>query len=307
MDDAPMLLTDKGKPDTTARHVLQVLAEHADKRGTGARPSLMRIQYRTGYDRRTVQRALRRLEDAKLIEPTSVMNGCTVYRLVMTTKRPAGDWTALEREEDRQREVDAERQRRYRSRSRVTDANAVTVTDAESVTADECHGVSVRTSRTQNPDVTDATPPEPSVEHVSEPSLSPRVPQPPEETPPTRDERETMAAPEHLTPVQQIVRQAAVVPVDEERPFIAWMTVKHPDKGAGWWQTVARNGHLAGHVADWRASKTTAPAAASGIPKWCEHCGDDNPAARFNPRFRRKSDGSLCGDCHPEMVGSTAA
>ena len=57
MDHAPMPRTEKGKPDTTARHVLQALAEHASPTGTDAHPSVLRIQYRTGYDRTTVQRA----------------------------------------------------------------------------------------------------------------------------------------------------------------------------------------------------------------------------------------------------------
>ena len=68
MDHAPMLRTEKGKPDTTARHVLQALAEHASPTGTDAHPSVLRIQYRTGFDRVTVQRALRRLEKGGLIE-----------------------------------------------------------------------------------------------------------------------------------------------------------------------------------------------------------------------------------------------
>lgn len=45
----------------------------------------------------------------------------------------------------------------------------------------------------------------------------------------------------------------------------------------------------------------TPPAAApsaGGLPPWCGECGDDNPAAQFNPRFRTR-DGAACPACHP--------
>jgi hypothetical protein len=300
MDDAPMLQTDKGKPDTTARHVLQVLAEHASKTGTNARPSLMRIQYRSGYDRRTVQRALRRLEAAGLITPTGVISGCTVYRLSMGTTRPASDWKELEAEEARQRDVDAERQRRYRSRSRVTDANAVTVTDAESVTADERHALSVRTSRTQNPDVTDATPPEPSVEHVREPSLSSRVPQQPIE-PPAPVERETVASTDKATTAQRIVRAAGVVSAEEEQEFIAWVRVKYPPAGPQFWRKVGDQGDLPELVEAWRNSQPSRPRF-SLLPDWCGHCNRGIQPATIAERLTETTDGRIepCRACHPK-------
>lgn len=301
MDDAPMLLTDKGKPDTTARHVLQVLAEHANKQGANARPSLMRIQYRSGYDRRTVQRALRRLEDARLIQPTGVVNGCTVYRLALATKRPAGDWAALEKEENRQREVDAERQRRYRSRGRVTDANAVTVTDAESVTPDDRHALSVRTSRTQNPDVTDATPPEPSVEHVSEPSsLSSHASQEPT-VPPVSVERETVASTDKPTTAQRIVRAAGLLTANEETAFIAWVRVKHAPAAPAFWRKVEAEGDLPELVEAWRASQPMRPTL-SLIPDWCGHCNRGNQPASIAERLTETTDGRIepCRACHPK-------
>lgn len=134
MDDAPMLLTLKGKPDTTSRHVLQALAEFAHADGTEARPSLLRVQYRSGYDRRTVQRALRRLEDGKLITAKGLVNGCTNYTLEMSRVRPASDWASLKAEEERERAAAADRQRRARAR-RVTHSDDVTsdgVTDSAS-------------------------------------------------------------------------------------------------------------------------------------------------------------------------------
>jgi len=140
-----MLRTDKGKPDTTARHVLQVLAEHAHKDGSNARPSVLRIQYRTGYDRRTVQRALRRLEAAKLIAARGVVNGCTSYTLDLTLRRPAADWKALEAEEEELRQATAARVRKHREKRRVTHSSDVTVTHSDDVTdGDVTHSDDVR-------------------------------------------------------------------------------------------------------------------------------------------------------------------
>ncbi|MET9819620.1 helix-turn-helix domain-containing protein [Streptomyces sp. NPDC006355] len=138
MDDAPMLRTEKGKPDTTARNVLQVLAEHADKRGRNARPSVIKIRYRTGYERRTVQRALRRLEDAGLIKATGTHGDVTVYALALHVTRPASDWADLMAEEERDKEAARERQRKARAKraaaASVTHPDAVTVTDSNDVT-----------------------------------------------------------------------------------------------------------------------------------------------------------------------------
>ena len=155
MDQAPMPRTEKGKPDTTARHVLQVLAEHASPTGANVHPSVLRIQYRTGYDRTTVQRALRRLEKAGLITKDGTTEGRTRYALAMELRRSATDWSDLEREEDDFRAAAAERKRRSRSKGvthaesvTVTDSEGVTVTHAESVT-DGCHALKVRSSRTE--------------------------------------------------------------------------------------------------------------------------------------------------------------
>lgn len=139
MDDAPMLLTDKGKPDTTARGVLHALAEHAHKNGKGAHPSVLRLQYRTGYDRRTVQRALRRLEDGKLIAADGIVGGRTAWRLNLKSVRPASDWADLEAEEESFRASTAERKRRSRAKA---------VTHSDDVTgADVTHSASGRHAR----------------------------------------------------------------------------------------------------------------------------------------------------------------
>ncbi|MFE0727903.1 hypothetical protein ACFW2X_06565 [Streptomyces antibioticus] len=133
MDDAPMLKTGAGRPDSTARHVLQVLAEHARPDGSNAHPSILRIQYRTGYDERTVQRAERRLEAGGLIRRTGTRQGRPVWKLQMHLRRPEFDWAELEAEAEEGRKQAAERQRRARQK-RVTSSEAVTVTHGESVT-----------------------------------------------------------------------------------------------------------------------------------------------------------------------------
>ncbi len=133
MDDAPMLRTDKGRPDSTARHVLQVLAEHARPDGSNSHPSNLRIQYRTGYDERTIQRALRRLETGGLIKRQGAVQGRTKWKLQMHLRRPEFDWAELEDEAEAARQQAAERQRRARAK-RVTQSESVTVTHGESVT-----------------------------------------------------------------------------------------------------------------------------------------------------------------------------
>ena len=133
MDDAPMLRTDTGRPDSTARHVLQVLAEHARPDGSNSHPSILRIQYRTGYDERTVQRALRRLEAGGLIKQQGTVQGRKKWRLQLHVQRPEFDWAELEAEAEDAKKQAAERQRRARQK-RVTQSEAVTVTGGESVT-----------------------------------------------------------------------------------------------------------------------------------------------------------------------------
>lgn len=176
-----MLLTSRGKPDTTARHVLQALAEHAHKDGTGAYPSVLRIQYRTGYDERTVQRALRRLEDGKLIAAEGAVNGRTKWRLSLRLRRPASDWEELEADAEADRAAAAERKRRSRAK-RVTHSDDVTVTHSECVTdADVTHSESGR-HELQMRDVTHSA----SGRHALNAPLTTNQPslQPPENQPP---------------------------------------------------------------------------------------------------------------------------
>lgn len=54
---------------------------------------------------------------------------------------------------------------------------------------------------------------------------------------------------------------------------------------------------LTRHADHWQPA-----AAAAGkpyLPPWCGECGDENPAARYNARFRRRSE-QPCPGCHPD-------
>jgi DNA-binding transcriptional ArsR family regulator len=62
--------------------VLLALADHAHDDGTSVHPSVDRIAWKTDLQRRTVQRALRSLENTGLIEAvTAARNRPTEYRL----------------------------------------------------------------------------------------------------------------------------------------------------------------------------------------------------------------------------------
>jgi hypothetical protein len=105
-----------------------------------------------------------------------------------------------------------------------------------------------------------------------------------------------------LSVAEQVVRDSGVVADDERETFISWINNQHQPRGPAWWRTVAKNGDLGELAEKWRAEQTTA---APTIPAWCGHCGDDNPAARLNPRFRQR-DGQPCPDCHPDTRRSEA-
>lgn len=171
--DAPMLLTPAGKPDTTARFVLTVFAEHADKNGRNTFPGPARVKFATGLDVRTVERVVRRLEDGKLLERDGMTAvGAVRWRVNMDLHRPISDWEEIEAAAAAERVAVAGRVRKHRARREpeapVTDAGSVTdggaVTDPASVTRDhvtdsECvrNGFEVRY-------VTDAAPGEPPLE-----------------------------------------------------------------------------------------------------------------------------------------------
>lgn len=185
LHDAPMLRTARGKPDESARFVLVDLAEHADADGVGTYPSLDHIEAATGYDERTIQRALRRLERAGLIARDGTTRAGTVrWKLALEKTRPKSDLAEIEAARAAKREANAARVRRHRARVSRSDVDPVdnpaetaSVTHSASVTSgDVTDSASVRTDSASVRNalrvryVTHSTPPEPSVGTVREPS-----------------------------------------------------------------------------------------------------------------------------------------
>lgn len=57
-----------------------------------------------------------------------------------------------------------------------------------------------------------------------------------------------------------------------------------------------------------KAPQQPAAKRGSSLPRWCGICGDGNPAAEFNAKFRTAPGGSKsCPDCHPDTRTATAA
>jgi hypothetical protein len=119
--DAPMLLTDKGLPDSTSRHVLVVLAEAAHKDGSGSYPSIQRIRYATGFDTRVIKRALKRLQDGGLIAEDGEVSGHTQWKLAISLKRPEmEDKKELSAKDAARRRAEREYRRVYRAKGKAT-------------------------------------------------------------------------------------------------------------------------------------------------------------------------------------------
>lgn len=136
--EAPMLLTPAGKPDTTARFVLVVFAEHADKDGRNAYPGPARVKFVTGLDVRTVERVVRRLEDGKLLERDGLTGaGSVKWKLRIDLVRPASDWEEIEAAQQAEREAVATRVKKHRAAR----TPAPPVTDPASVTGGETEGL----------------------------------------------------------------------------------------------------------------------------------------------------------------------
>lgn len=189
MYDAPRLMNDAGKPDVTARDVLFVLAEKAHADGTNAFPSSELIADVTGLDDATIRRAIRRLEDAKLIERDGKRpRGAIVWRLNMSLIRAVSHREQRTLDEAARRAATAERVRRTRAnqaaekaekeaakragaaRVTVTDpvtssADGVVVTRTDPVTSSRdgggVTGSASACNRISVPEVTGAVPPEP--------------------------------------------------------------------------------------------------------------------------------------------------
>lgn len=188
MNDAPMLRTDKGKPDTTARHLLAALAEHAHPNGREAYPAVPLLQWKTGYSRRTVQEALGRLEGAGLIKATGMKRGSTVYALALHLTRPASDKAEISAATEQRRAATAERVRRHRAKD-VTPSDSVTVTPPNDVTEPEVTPFDGVRNAVEQRSVTPSDAPKPSVEPSGK-SLSPHLPQQTRDSPAAPGERE---------------------------------------------------------------------------------------------------------------------
>lgn len=184
LGESPMLLTDKGKNDASARAVLCSLAEHANEYGANSHPSVLRIQFETGYDERTVQRALDRLVLAKLIEQTGVtFSGTIVWKLDMSRVRPVDEWELMKARAEEKKASEAARVKAYRDRKASPESASgdESRTDTESVRTDSL------TVRTDFKSVrTDGTPPEPLRNHQENHQGEPPTGERPPRTPPNR-------------------------------------------------------------------------------------------------------------------------
>jgi DNA-binding transcriptional regulator YhcF (GntR family) len=114
-NEAPMLLTEKGKPDITARQILVALADKAHMDGTNAYPSVLRLHFMTGVDDRTIPRVLARLETAGLIVHVRTMpTGNKNWTLQMWRKRPESEWEDLQAAAEKIKRIESERRQARR-------------------------------------------------------------------------------------------------------------------------------------------------------------------------------------------------
>ncbi len=108
-----------GKPDSVAQHVLLVLATFADKEGR-ARPGLSTLTSETYLSDDTVDGALSRLENAKLISRGGSFNGTTVWMLNLSVGPDGAMDGELQERRERARIKRNERQQRYADRRKMT-------------------------------------------------------------------------------------------------------------------------------------------------------------------------------------------
>lgn len=116
--EAPMLRTEAGNPDSTARQVLVVYAERADKFGCSSYPGAPLVSEATGLDERTVERAVRRLETAGLLIRDGLSKyGNTNWRLNLAAKRPESERESLRigRDAEKRRQSKLRQERRLRA------------------------------------------------------------------------------------------------------------------------------------------------------------------------------------------------
>ncbi len=145
---SPLLLTEKHKPDTTARQVLAVLAEHANPDGGNAFPSVLRIRYATGFDDRTIDRALLRLQRAGLTRLSGrTPEGTRIWALQLGVVRDECEWDEMVAEADAVRVLESARRKARRHRSSSGD---------ELVPTDGVRELEDRMSGTQSTDIRDS-------------------------------------------------------------------------------------------------------------------------------------------------------
>lgn len=182
LDEAPMLRTEKGKPDTTARAVLVARAERADEHGRNSHAGIVDIIWRTGYDERTIQRAEDRLEQAGLLVRRGTTRfGTTRWDLDMTKRRDPAERDEIEAAIEQRRSGNAARERARRERQRAALATAEEPrVDSPSTRVDSpSTHVDLGDTRVDSASArVDAVPPEP-------PSNRPGTPREPSEEPPT--------------------------------------------------------------------------------------------------------------------------
>ncbi|MEU0883655.1 hypothetical protein ABZ345_34060 [Lentzea sp. NPDC005914] len=174
----PLLMRGNGTPDTTAHHVLLVMATFADPDGTNVRPSVATLTKESHFAKqRTTLDALRRLEDEKLIVRTGEMTGGTVVWKLNYELEFDSDSVADEFDDrfERERKKQAERSQRYRDAKRARHAAVERDADA-SVTPQR--GVTSRSTEASRHAAVEhcVTPPTPS--HLQVSPATPALDQP---------------------------------------------------------------------------------------------------------------------------------
>jgi hypothetical protein len=150
--------------------------------------------------------------------------------------------------------------------------------------------------------------PSPSPAPTPAPSLSPAAVAAPEPAAEPQDERETSSSDQPASYAQQAIRDTGLLTPEEEPNFLNWVADTHKPRSVAWWKTVTANGDLPDLVAEWQDQRgPSLRAVPAQLPQWCGQCGDGNPAAEFNPKFRTTAGKKPCPDCHPITRSADAA
>ncbi|MEN6548029.1 MAG: hypothetical protein ABFE07_18480 [Armatimonadia bacterium] len=149
--------------------------------------------------------------------------------------------------------------------------------------------------------------PAPAPTPAPAPSLSPAADATSTPVAEPQDERET-SSDQPATYAQQAIRATGLLDTNDETTFLAWIADTHKPRSTGWWKTVTANGDLPDLIAEWREQRGPGlRAVPDQLPPWCGQCGNGNPAAEFNPKFRTTTSKQPCPDCHPTTQSATAA